>query len=46
MIVIAQTKSGVSPPPAPPGLVEVAQIDAGEQRFEVYRRDAPPSSAP
>ena len=46
MIVIAQTKSGVSPPTAPPGLVEVAQIDAGEQRFEVYRHGAEPSSEP
>jgi 4-amino-4-deoxy-L-arabinose transferase-like glycosyltransferase len=37
LIVIAQTKSGISPPPLPQGFIEVKQIDAAEQRFEIYR---------
>jgi hypothetical protein len=37
LIVIAQTKSGVSPPPAPAGLERAAEIKSEDQTFEVYR---------
>jgi 4-amino-4-deoxy-L-arabinose transferase-like glycosyltransferase len=37
LIVIGQTKSGVAPPPPPPDLIEVLELDTGDQKFEVYR---------
>jgi 4-amino-4-deoxy-L-arabinose transferase-like glycosyltransferase len=37
MIVVAQTKSGRSPPPVPQGLERAAEITSADQTFEVYR---------
>jgi hypothetical protein len=37
LIVIAQTKSGRSPPPVPQGLDRAAEIKSEDQLFEVYR---------
>jgi hypothetical protein len=36
-LVIAQTKSGVQPPPLPSNLIRVSEIDADDQRFDIYR---------
>jgi 4-amino-4-deoxy-L-arabinose transferase-like glycosyltransferase len=36
-IVVAQTKSGRSPPPVPAGLERAVEIRTAEQTFEVYR---------
>ena len=37
LIVIAQSKSGVSPPPVPQGLERAAEINSDDQTFELYR---------
>ena len=37
MVVVAQTKSGRSPPPVPQGLERAAEITSEDQMFEVYR---------
>jgi 4-amino-4-deoxy-L-arabinose transferase-like glycosyltransferase len=37
LIVIAQTKSGISPPPLPDGFTQVQQIETPEQRLRIYR---------
>jgi 4-amino-4-deoxy-L-arabinose transferase-like glycosyltransferase len=42
LIVVAQTKSGKSPPPMPDGLVRAAEVAAADQTFEVYRSAAHP----